>query len=112
MSRWALLMTCIVLAGFFKIVRIGTREAVLYEFRNVAVEQTGEYEYWLTPEHKDRFHTTVCKDYAEPGFTTGMILRKVIFVDRGSCWSLDPNQHAGYYIERDEHGQPILISRR
>ena len=78
-----------------------------FEYTNLYVQQqTGDLEFWFAPEHADAFHTTICSDYPIT-FTQGMILRKVIFLDEGKCWSLDPNKHAGYYILRGQDGRPI-----
>jgi hypothetical protein len=112
MTRWSAMMTCVGLMAMLQLVHIGAQQATLYKYDNVQVEQTAPFEYWMTPDGQPRFHTTVCRDYMEPGFTTGMTLDKVIFVDRGSCWSLDPNLHAGYFIRRRQDGQPQLLSRR
>ena len=108
MTKWAWIMLCVVMAGFLSFVRLGIQETVIYEFRNVSVSKTAPFEYWLMDEKGKRFHATVCRDYYEPGFDTGMVLVKVIFVDQGNCWSLDPNKHAGYFIARREDGRPII----
>ena len=81
------------------------RGQVRYEFKDARVEVTGPYQYWITANGQ-RFHTTVCQDYAEPPFTTGITLSQVIFVDKGDCWSLNPNEHAGYFFKRGQDGRP------
>lgn len=106
MTRWTWIMTCVVIAGFLAFLRIGIQQSMLYSYNNVRVEKTAPFEYWMYPEGKPRFHTTVCRDYFEPGFDTGMTLGRVIFSDQGSCWSLDPNKHAGYWIKRGQDGRP------
>ena len=108
MNKWTWIMMCVVLAGFMEFLRIGIRETIMYEFRDVRVEKTAPFEYWITPKGGTRFHTTVCRDYYEPAFMNGMILNRVIFADQGKCWSLDPNKHAGYFIMRDNYGRPII----
>ncbi len=109
MTKWSWIMTCVVISGFLMLIRLGIRESVIYEFRDVRVERTAPYEYWITPRSGGtRFHTTVCRDYFEPQFMNGMILNRVIFADQGTCWSLDPNKHAGYFIQRGKDGRPII----
>ena len=112
MTRWSAIMLCLGLAAMLQLLRIGAHNALLYKYDNVQVEQTAPFEYWMVPDGQPKFHTTVCRDYPEPGFTTGMVLEHVTFVDRGSCWSLDPNLHAGYFIRRNKNGEPILLSQR
>ena len=107
MTKWTWIMVCIVMAGFLEFIRVGIHQTVMFTYDNVKVEKTAPFEYWLQPEGRVRFHTTVCRDYYEPGFDTGMTLNRVIFVDRGNCWSLDPNKSAGYWIKRGKDGRPI-----
>jgi hypothetical protein len=107
MTKWSWMMVCVVLSGFLMFLRLGIHQTIVYEFHDVGVQKTAPFEYWLIPRKAPRFHTTVCRDYQEPAFKTGMRLQKAIFIDMGNCWSLDPNKHAGYYIERGEDGKPI-----
>lgn len=108
MTKWSWIMMCIILAGFMEFLRIGIHQTVMYDFQNVYVEKTAPFEYWMQPEGKPRFHTTVCRDYYEPALSTGMTLNRIIFLDQGSCWSLDPNKHAGYWIKRGQDGRPQI----
>lgn len=108
MNKWNWIMMCLVVAAFLEFIRAGMQQEILYDYHNVRVEKTAPFEYWLTPEGKPRFHTTICRDYMEPGFGSGMVLSRVILLDKGSCWSLDPNKHAGYWIERGQDGRPII----
>jgi hypothetical protein len=78
----------------------------IYEFKEVKVEKLGEFHYEMKPAQQPEFYVTVCRDYSEPQFTSGMTLSEVIFADEGRCWSLNPNKHAGYYIQRDRNGNP------
>lgn len=104
---WALTFIIVMVIGFTVALRQLNITQQTFEFHNVHVLQTGDNEFWFVPEQGKAFHTTVCKDYPIT-FKSGMTLSDVTFKDEGACWSLNPNKHAGYYIERDEHGQPIL----
>lgn len=72
----------------------------IYQFSNVQVHKIDDYSFTMKPETQPEFYVAVCRDYIKPQFSTGMTLTKVIFVDEGHCWSLNPNKHAGYYIKR------------
>jgi hypothetical protein len=89
------------------------RGSNLYTFYDAQVEQTDAFKYFLTLPDTTKIRVVVCDDYAHPPmFTTGMMLSKVIFADEGSCWSVNPNKHAGYFIRRDDRGVPVLMTRR
>jgi hypothetical protein len=75
------------------------RGSNIYEFHNVQVQKINDWSFNMKPALQPEFYVPVCRDYLKPQFDTGMTLSRVIFVDEGHCWSLNPNKHAGYYIK-------------
>jgi len=64
-----------------------------------------------TPTHRTRFTNDICPDYISPAddFKVGTILDQMIHTDEGSCWSLNPDKHCGYF-KRRVHDKPVLAN--
>jgi hypothetical protein len=58
------------------------------------------------------FTHDICEDFESPSsdFIQGIILTRMIYVDEGSCWSLNPDKHAGFYKLRDDGSKPIYMT--
>jgi hypothetical protein len=60
----------------------------------------------------EEFTEDICRDYYPPGedFRAGTILRELIHTEEGTCWSLNPDKHAGFYKRRDKDKNPIYVA--
>jgi hypothetical protein len=86
---------------------------------NVAVTQViSPYRFTFRPVDDqnhligEEFTEDICQDHAPPGndFKPGTILRELIHTEEGTCWSLNPDKHAGFYKRRDANKNPIYVA--
>lgn len=85
------------------------------EERHVTIlRKANPYRFEISTSTADQpFWIDVCRDFAPPDFDEGLILTRLIYVveqDNDRCWSLNPDNHAGYFKLRDNNGRPIHTS--
>lgn len=78
---------------------VRAREAHLYTFNDVSVVSVVGDTFIFHPANQREFRTRICGDYDIPPFKVGHVLSSITFYDENTCWSLDPNKHAGYYFD-------------
>lgn len=98
--------------------RVFTLESPYFIYEGVRVDKIQDEGYRLllskidgSPIDHDghkQIWRNVCHDYLVPNVVEGSWLRKIIFVDEGTCLTLNPNKHAGYFTFGDEYGNDIV----